>query len=104
MKGLALLMLFVSLASGCGAFAIPGRACRKHEECKGLERGYCARAEICTRECSDTQPCPDNASCSLQVSRSVCLPKCEVDTDCLKGFQCLDSVCQLTAPLEPPAK
>jgi hypothetical protein len=102
MKRFTLLLLLGFV--GCGSFAIPGRACRKHEECKGLERGYCAKAEICTRECSEAQPCPDNSTCSLQVSRSVCLPKCEVDTDCLTGFQCLDSVCQVKAPLEPPAK
>ena len=87
---------------GCGAFALPGRPCTKHEDCGGLKDGYCAKAEICTRECSETKPCPDNSSCSLQGARSVCLPKCEGDGDCLKGFGCVSSVCVLTNPMEPP--
>lgn len=88
---------------GCGAFAVPGRACRKHEECDGLEHGYCSKAEICTRECSDSFPCPDNARCSQQGARAVCLPKCSDNAGCFKGFTCLDGLCQLTNPLAPPA-
>lgn len=87
---------------GCGSFAVPGTACRKHEECAGLKHGYCARAEICTRECSDTLSCPEKSTCSLQGRRSVCLPNCESDANCLKGFACRSSVCVLSAPLEPP--
>lgn len=88
---------------GCGAFATPGRACSKHEDCDGLPRGYCARAEICTRECSETDPCPDLASvCSPQGVRTVCLPICASDPDCPKGFTCSSNVCVVKAPLEPP--
>lgn len=89
---------------GCGAFALPGRACQKHEDCGGLPRGYCSRAEICTRECSETDACPDNSTCSLQGARSVCLPKCEGDGECLAGFGCVASVCVLRNPMEPPAQ
>ena len=89
---------------GCGAFALPGRACRKHEECKGLERGYCAKVEICTRECSQTDTCPENSTCSQQGNRSVCLPTCDEDTDCLANFVCYQNVCQYSVPLEPPAQ
>ena len=88
--------------AGCGAFAIPGRACQKHEECAGLPRGYCSRAEICTRECSETDPCTEIAACRTFGARSVCLPTCEDDTGCFKGFSCLEGVCQVKAPLEPP--
>ena len=90
---------------GCGAFAAPGRPCTKHEDCAGLKNGYCARAEICTRECGGPSvACPENSTCSLQGARSVCLPNCEGDGDCLKGFSCISSVCQLTNPMEPPLK
>jgi hypothetical protein len=91
--------MMLMLLEGCGAFAVPGRSCSLHEDCKGLERGYCARAEICTRECQDSLPCPDNAACSQQGSRSVCLPRCENDQGCFDNFTCRDGVCQLRAPL-----
>jgi len=103
MKRLSTFALLLFYA-GCGAFAVPGRACRKHEECDGLERGYCARVEICTRECSDTLPCPENSACSVQGPRSVCLPKCEDDSGCFSTFVCRAGVCQVKAPFEPPAK
>jgi hypothetical protein len=94
--------LALALLSGCGSFAVPGRACQKHEECGGLERGYCARAEICTRECSEGFPCPDNARCSQQSNRAVCLPTCDNDQGCFKGFTCRDGVCQVTNLFAPP--
>lgn len=89
-------------ALGCGAFAVPGRACRQHEDCAGLKDGYCSRAEICTKECSDTDPCPDNSLCKDMGRRAVCLPKCENDDGCFAGFTCFDGVCQVKAPLAPP--
>lgn len=100
MRWLALVMLGFL---GCGAFARPGTPCRKHEDCKGLPAGYCAKVEICTRECGETDPCTEGSTCSQQGKRSVCLPTCEVDQDCLRGFVCSQSVCQFAAPLEPPA-
>lgn len=101
MRWLAFLMLGFL---GCGVFAQPGRACRKQEECDGLERGYCAKVEICTRACSPTDTCPDNSTCTLVGKRSICLPTCEADTDCLSGFVCYQNTCQYAAPLEPPAR
>jgi hypothetical protein len=89
---------------GCGAFAAPGRPCQKHEECDGLENGYCARAEICTRECSETAPCPESSTCSNQGRRSVCLPTCDSEDDCLPNFSCYQNVCSLKNPLDPPPK
>lgn len=96
-----LLLLYMGVCLGCAAFAGPGTPCRKHEQCAGLPRGYCARAEICTRECTESEPCPESSACSAQGNRSVCLPKCEGNTDCLKGFSCAGGVCVVTAPLEP---
>lgn len=87
---------------GCGAFAAPGRACRKQEECAGLKNGYCSKAEICTRECSESDPCPESATCSQQGARAVCLPTCSQDSQCLSNFVCYGNVCVLAAPLEPP--
>lgn len=98
------LVLLWVVFSSCGLFAAPGRPCTKHEECDGLERGYCSRAEICTRECSESQTCPENSTCSLQGKRSVCLPTCDSQDDCLKNFTCYMNVCQLAVPFEPPPK
>ena len=100
MRWLALLVA-VGLA-GCGAFAFPGKACAKHEDCSGLKGGYCSRAEICSRECSQTDTCPEGSTCSPQGARSVCLQTCDADTQCLKGFVCYTNVCVLNAPLDPP--
>lgn len=98
----ALLVLLALGLAGCGAFAAPGRPCTKHEQCSGLLRGYCSRAEICTRECNEKDTCPDHSSCSQQGARAVCLPTCETNSDCLSNFSCSGSVCVLTAPLDPP--
>ena len=81
----------------------------------GPPRGYCSRAEICTRECSENDPCPDNSTCSRQgggalppllpqrvQGRPVCLHTCETTSDCLPNFSCSGSVCVLTSPLDPP--
>lgn len=105
-------VLLLVLLSGCSVFAVPGTPCRKHEEC-GLKDGYCSKAEICTRECSENNPCPDNSSCFVGVGRSVCLPNCERDEDCLPNFRCAGevpatggspgkNVCRLKSPLSPP--
>jgi hypothetical protein len=96
------MLMGLMLLGGCGLFAAPGQACRKHEECAGLKEGYCSRAEICTKECSDTVTCPENSACSTQGARRVCLPTCEKNEDCLKGFACTDAVCQLASPFTPP--
>ncbi len=100
----AMLLAFASLVMlGCGS-TTTGVACRKHDDCKGLKDGYCARAEICTRECSAANPCDPNTSCVL-VGRQVCLPSCVDDSACLKGFSCQavgdQKVCLLTNPFDP---
>jgi hypothetical protein len=92
----------------CGGTTAPGRACRSHADCGWLAQGYCARAEVCTRECDDVRPCPDGSACVLGGGRQVCLPTCTGDGDCLKGFACdvgsATPVCRLVNPLAPPAK
>jgi hypothetical protein len=97
------LLVMFGFLSGCGLFAAPGQPCRKHEECDGLADGYCSRAEICTRECSESKTCPDNSTCVAQVKRSgVCLKNCESNSDCLKNFACVEGTCQVQNPLDPP--
>lgn len=102
----ALFVLLMLGFMGCGLIAWPGRSCRKHEDCQGLKDGYCSKVEICTRECSDTNPCPENSTCTTaQGKRSVCLPTCDSDDDCgLANFVCYQNVCQVVSPLEPPPK
>jgi hypothetical protein len=93
------------LCAGCPP--TPGVTCRTHDDCKGLTDGYCARAEICTRECSSGKPCPTGSNCSNE-GRRVCLPTCTDDAGCPVGFSCQthDEVleCRLEQPLEPVAK
>jgi hypothetical protein len=86
----------------CGLIAWPGKACRKHEECDGLPDGYCSRAEICTRECSESKACPEKSTCTTVGRRTVCLPSCDSEDDCLSNFTCSNNVCQVEAPLDPP--
>ena len=86
---------------GCGAVK-PGAACQKHEDCAGLDEGYCARAEICVRECPASGECPEGSTCVTQPRRKVCLPTCEKDSDCLSNFRCTAGTCQLANPMLPP--
>lgn len=103
-----LVLFFSSLVlAGCPLFAAPGTPCTKHQECDAIPDGYCARAEICTRECSAVNPCPDDDAftkyiCSPQGARQVCLERCEVDADCDARFVCRESACVLAAPFAAP--
>ncbi len=101
MRWLGLLLALSWL--GCPAPGSPGQACRKHEQCDPLPEGYCARAEICTRECRDDFPCPEGSVCVPQPRRSVCLPACEGDATCPPGFSCRAGACQVADVLAPPA-
>lgn len=104
MKRLLLLAALVALS--CGGSAVPGDSCKSHADCGSLKDGYCARAEICTRECDDATPCPDGSSCVWGGGRRVCLPVCAKDDECPKGFLCDVAseapVCRMANPLAPP--
>jgi hypothetical protein len=98
-------LLALGLVLG-GCPATPGATCRTHDECHSMTDGYCSRAEVCTRICQDSAACPSNSACVNEGRRRVCLPMCESDDDCVKGFSCRQreeaSVCELTQPLDPP--
>ncbi|MEW5742324.1 MAG: hypothetical protein AB1938_25630 [Myxococcota bacterium] len=104
MKRLAL-VLCVALLS-CGGTRVPGERCKSHADCGSLPEGYCARAEVCTRECDDARPCPDGSACVWGGGRQVCLPSCTKDDECLSNFFCDPDagapVCRLRNPLAPP--
>lgn len=81
-----------------------GEPCRQHSDCRG-ERSYCARAEVCTRDCGDGGACPAEAACVDVGPRAVCLERCTGDRDCLEGFTCAATeprVCLLADPLANP--
>jgi hypothetical protein len=97
-----LFALLLLAALGCPAPGAPGTRCRTHEDCKPLPQGYCARAEICTRECSEATPCPEGSRCVAQPQRSVCLQACDGDAACPAGFTCRDGACHVTDVFAPP--
>ena len=80
-----------------------GTRCKQHSDCRSLGEGYCARAEICTRDC-EAAGCPDGYLCSPEPKRKVCIPSCESDANCFEGFVCVPSpigkLCRLADPLK----
>lgn len=100
----------LALLAACGAPV--GKYCKTHDDCAGLQDGYCARVELCTRQCvpgsaSTRDQCPSGSLCVQEGARAVCLPRCAADADCEKNFTCQDrpegAVCRYTDPLvEPP--
>lgn len=99
----AALLLLSLWGLGCPAPGAPGQPCRKHEECDPLPQGYCARAEICTRECRADFPCPEGSVCVADRRRSACLPACSKDDECPGGFSCREGACRVSDVLAPPA-
>ncbi len=99
-------MLIVFLAA-CPGTTTPGTLCRNDGDCKSLENGWCAKVEICTRDCASVA-CPDGSTCVFQGARQVCLPSCASGDDCLAGFACVEKteglVCERADPLGVPAK
>lgn len=92
------------MGAGCDGTKLVGEPCRKHEDCGALAHAYCARAEVCTRECSEAVPCPAGAVCSQEGARAVCLLACTDDAACpAPGFGCREGRCRLLQPLAPPA-
>lgn len=91
-----------------GCPATPGVTCTTHEDCKSLKEGYCARAEICTRECSGPGTCDEGSGCFNAGRRQVCLPTCLDDAGCPARFACRPGgeglVCQLDSMFEPATK
>jgi hypothetical protein len=89
-----------------GCPSTPHTACRSHDDCRSLAQGYCARAEVCTRECAGPADCLTGSACVDEGRRQVCLATCTLDADCLTGFGCQPredaGVCRLLQPLEPP--
>ncbi len=83
-----------------------GSRCRVIDDCQGIENGYCARAQVCTRRCSEAQVCPNGSACVVADGSRVCLKSCKATRDCNVDEQCrtLDGaqVCMVTDPLKRP--
>lgn len=100
----------LALLAACGAPV--GKYCKTHDDCAGLVDGYCARVEICTRQCvpgsaSTKDQCPAGSACVQEGARAVCLASCAADAQCEKNFACQarpeGQVCRyLDALVEPP--
>ena len=104
---LARALVLAAAALGlAGCPASPHTTCRSHDDCRSLTEGYCARAEVCTRQCGSSADCPQGSACVDVGKRRVCLGTCSQDSDCVSGFSCQPGpdagVCTLSAPLEPP--
>jgi hypothetical protein len=88
--------------------ATPGVTCLKHDDCKSLKDGYCAKAEICTRECTGPGTCDEGSACFDAGRRQVCLPTCVDDAGCPARFGCHPAgeamACQLDNPFEPATR
>lgn len=100
--------MIVALAlAGCNGSITPGGRCATHSDCASIKDGYCARAQICTRDCTDGGSCEGKSKCIDVGVRSVCLATCDSDTDCLTEFSCQtrdgQQTCQLKNQyLKPP--
>ncbi len=93
------------LLIGCSEIVLPGKLCRSDDDCKSLKNGWCAKVEICTRDCQ-TVPCPTGSTCVTEGPRRVCLASCTTTDDCLPNFTCTEkpegNVCELANPFGPP--
>jgi hypothetical protein len=105
-------LIFV-VASSVALFAsacptMPGQTCRTHGDCSSLKDGYCSRAEVCTRECDESRPCPSGSACVAEGRRRVCLDICTSTGDCPPLFVCREheeiATCRLERPFTVPAK
>ena len=98
---LSLILLF----SGC--FSGLGDPCETTEDCRKVDRGYCALTGICVASCrSDGERCSDDGVCAMTGGRLVCLPPCDADEDCRPSDACVAvegaSACILSDPLAEP--
>jgi hypothetical protein len=95
-------LLLLSLF-GCGPKI--GDRCKVSEDCKGLEDGYCAQVQICTRRCGSSESC-EGGACVSMPPLSVCLRTCSSTADCHADESCEErkgsKVCIVTDPLKPP--
>ena len=89
-----------------------GKYCLSHDDCAGLQDGYCARVEICTRQCvpgsaSIKDQCPTGSLCIQEGARAICLPRCGADSNCETNFACQTlpegQVCRYVDALIEPA-
>src|SRR4051812_30220523 len=101
-------MLLLALLMLCECKAQVGVACFKDSECSAdIDGGYCAKVEICTRQCGlQGDDCPRGSHCSPMGARSICLHSCRTDRDCNVdyGFICRGdpAVCVYAEPLAVP--
>lgn len=109
----ALVVVFFALV-GCGPRV--GDFCDSQSMCHDrIEFGYCSKAGVCTRPCGPQTPskplggseaieqakCPSGSECVTRGSRMICLAKCSATSQCAKGLECVEGICELVQPFTP---
>lgn len=79
-----------------------GDRCDSDTACDEVDGGYCAKVQVCTRDCTADAWCPQGSVCRTYGPRQVCLRTCSGDGDCHPDEACTAGACVVKDPFKPP--